>query len=64
MLIYFKVVLTTDCKYDGVNLIPSTYSAMGVNRRKDMIVITEKRVILSKDSWSRTNKLLKAIKKK
>lgn len=43
-------ILTADCRDEGVNLTPSTSRVTGAKRINDMIVIIEKRVILSRDS--------------
>lgn len=45
--------LTVDCMYAGVNLTPSTSIVTGANKKKDMTVIMEKRVMLSMDSCSK-----------
>lgn len=45
-----EITLTTDCRYEGVNLTPSMARVTGANRMNDMIVIMEKIVILSRDS--------------
>ena len=45
------VTLTADCKYVGVILTPSVKKVTGANRKKDITVMIEKRLMLSKDSW-------------
>lgn len=40
--------LTANCRYDGLNFTPSVRMATGASRRNEMIVIMEKRLILSK----------------
>lgn len=44
------VLLTADWRKVGVNLTPSMKIAAGANKMKDMIVIIENSVMLSKDS--------------
>lgn len=48
-------LLTADWRYAGVNLTPSMNRAKGANKKKDMIVIIEKRVMLSNDSYMKSN---------
>lgn len=45
-----KIILTADCTNEGVNLTPSTNRVTGDSRKNDMIVIIEKRLMLSRDS--------------
>jgi hypothetical protein len=45
------ILLTADCRYDGVNLKPSMKIAAGTSRIKEMMVMTEKRLTLSKVSY-------------
>jgi hypothetical protein len=44
------VTLTADCKNEGVILTPSVKKVTGANRKKDITVMIEKRLMLSKDS--------------
>lgn len=43
-------ILTANCRYSGVSLKPSMKNAKGTKKIKEMIVITEKRLILSRAS--------------
>lgn len=48
-------LLTADCRYEGVKFMPSMKIDTGANKIKDIIVIIEKRVMLSNEScWERT----------
>lgn len=48
--------LTASCNCEGVNLNPSMRIATGTNKTKEIMVIIEKRLMLSKAScFNRTN---------
>jgi hypothetical protein len=47
------ITLTADCKNVGVILTPSVKKVKGANMKKDITVIIEKRLMLSKDSCTK-----------
>lgn len=47
-LSYSSLLLTAYCKYEGLNLTPSKKMAAGARNKNDMIVMMEKRLMLSK----------------
>ena len=49
-------ILTADCKTAGLTLTPSVSKVTGANRKNDMTVMIENRLMLSRDSWSRVGK--------
>ena len=49
--VVIKVLVTAGCRYEGLSFTPSRRIAEGTNIKKDMMVMTEKRLILSKVSY-------------
>jgi hypothetical protein len=45
-------MLTADCNTARLTLTPSVSKVTGANRKNDMTVMIENRLMLSRDSWS------------
>ncbi|KAK4745293.1 hypothetical protein SAY87_011605 [Trapa incisa] len=50
LCLIFRPSLAADCRYEGLNLIPSIRMAEGRRKMNEMTIITKKRLLLSSES--------------